>query len=59
MKDRIDIQNEEFDAVDRLVKQYKRITLIAVVDDDYPEVRHGYENAVRSLIKAFQANGRI
>lgn len=56
---RIENQNVEFHAVDALAKQWHRIQLTPVVDDDYPEVRHGYESAVRNLIEAFKRNGRL
>lgn len=59
MNERIEKQNVEFDAVAELAAQYRRITLTAVVDDDYPEVRHGYESAMRTLIDAIRANGRL
>jgi hypothetical protein len=31
---RMDLQNAEFDAVQRLAEQYRRITLTPIVDDD-------------------------
>lgn len=52
-------QGKEFDAADRLAKAMKRINQTAIVDDDYPEVRHGYESALRSLYEAMKANGRF
>jgi len=55
----MELQKAEFDAVAELAKQYRRITMTPIVDDDYPEVRHGYEGAVRGVIEAFKANGRI
>lgn len=55
----IDLQNEEFDAVAELSKEYRRIRLTPIVDDDYPEVRYAYERAIRSLIYALRENGRI
>lgn len=58
-KDRIQTQKNEFDAVAELAKQYRRIEMTAVVDDDYPSVRHEYENAVRLVIDAFKDNGRL
>jgi hypothetical protein len=53
----IETQSAEFDAVAELVKRYR--ALPAVVDDDYPEMRHYYESAMRSLIDAIRANGRL
>lgn len=58
MDKRIAQQNKEFDAVAELAKQYRRITMTPVVDDDYPEVRHDYEHAVLDVIDAFKQNGR-
>lgn len=50
-------QNAEFDAVAELAKQYRRLTMTGIVDDDYPEVRHGYESALTALLDAIAANG--
>jgi hypothetical protein len=55
----IESQNVEFNAVNELAKQWRRIQLTPVVDDDYPEVRHDYESAMRSFIEAIRANGRL
>lgn len=57
--DAITKQRAEFDAVAELAKQYRRITMTPVVDDDYPAVRFDYERAVRSCIDAFKQNGRL
>lgn len=54
----IGLQNAEFDAVSELSRQWRRIQLTPVVDDDYPEVRHGYESAVRAFLEACHKNGR-
>jgi len=56
--DRIKLQKAEFDACDELAKQMRRINLTPIVDDDYPEVRHGYEAALRAFLTACSANGR-
>lgn len=40
--DHIQLQNDEFDALERLCKRWRALQLTAVVDDDYPEVRHYY-----------------
>jgi hypothetical protein len=56
--DRIALQNAEFDAVRELAEQYRRVTMTAVVDDDYPSVRADYERAVRMVIDTFRENGR-
>lgn len=59
MMDAIAKQNKEFDAVERLLKEWRRLQMTPVVDDDYPEVRHYYESAMRDLIDAIRNNGRI
>lgn len=59
LDDRIATQNTEFDAVDNLAKQWRRIQLTPVVDDDSSEVHHDYESAVRALIEAFKGNNRL
>lgn len=59
MMARIDLQNKEFDAVQELAKAYTGgIQTTAVVDDDYPAVRHRYEGALNRLLVACKANGR-
>lgn len=55
----LETQRAEFNAVAELAAQYRRIELCPIVDDDYPEVRHGYESALRSLLDALAANGRV
>jgi hypothetical protein len=55
-RDAIDRQNREFDAVNGLAHQWRRLTLTPVVDDDYPEVRFCYEQAMRSLLDALRIN---
>jgi len=52
-------QRDEFDAMHELDKQYNRLLITAIVDDDYPEVRHAYEGALASLIEAMKANDRF
>ena len=56
--DRMALQNSEFDAVAELAKQYRRITMTPVVDDDYPEVRHDYDSALNWLLVAAKNNNR-
>lgn len=57
--DRIALQNAEFDALEKLAEQYRRLSLTAVVDDDYPYVRHDYESALKALLEACAYNGRF
>jgi hypothetical protein len=52
-------QSKEFDAVCDLAAAYRLIEMTAVVDDDYPHVRHRYESALRALLAACKANGRM
>ena len=56
MMNRFELQNTEFDTLTELSKQWDRLKMTPVVDDDYPEVRHDYEGALRSFIKALKAN---
>lgn len=56
--DRIDLQNAEFDALTKLGEQWQRLQMTPVVDDDYPEMRHYYEAAMRTFLDAVAANGR-
>lgn len=57
MKDRMQLQVDEFNALDELIKRYKNLP--SVVDDDYPEMRHYYEGAAQSFLNACIANGRV
>ena len=59
MADRMQTQRDEFDAVAKLAEQYRRITMTPIVDDDYPEVRHTYEGALATVLRAMQDNGRF
>ena len=59
MSNGIKLQNKEFDALDNLIKKYKMLECVAVVDDDYPRVRHCYENALNLFIEACKNNGRL
>lgn len=59
MKNTVTTQNVEFDALDKLVKQRDRLYATAVVDDDYPEVRYDYENALWDFIQAMEHNARF
>jgi hypothetical protein len=56
--DRIELQNVEFRSARDLAKALDVHDRVAVVDDDYPEVRHKYESALRTFIEACRANGR-
>lgn len=55
---RMELQRAEFDAADALCKAVRAHSLTPVVDDDYPEVRHRYESALRDFLAACAANGR-
>lgn len=58
MKNTMQTQTDEFDAVGKLVKAFKALTMTPIVDDDYSEVRHHYESAMRSMLVACKNNGR-
>jgi NTP pyrophosphatase (non-canonical NTP hydrolase) len=60
MKDtlaRMKPQSDEFDAAQEFARALRNLP--AIVDDDYPEMRHYYERAVQHLIRAFIGNGRM
>jgi hypothetical protein len=59
MADKMQTQRAEFDAMDELVKQHRRLGMTAIVDDDYPAVRHDYERALAVFIEAMTKNGRF
>lgn len=56
--DRMVLQNAEFDALERLMATTNGLFQTAVVDDDYPEMRHRYEGALHDFLQACKANGR-
>lgn len=58
VKDRIELQTDEFSAADELARQIKRIRQTAVVDDDWPWVKHDYDRAADAFARAALANGR-
>lgn len=57
--DRMKLQRAEFDAADKFASALRAHNMTAVVDDDYPEVRHRYESALAEFIGAMKANGRF
>lgn len=58
MKDRIALQNKEFEAMEELAKQWRRLQMTPPVDDDYEQVRFEYDQARRSFNDAQRANAR-
>ncbi len=52
--DRMQLQSNEFNALEDLIKRYKNLP--SIVDDDYPEQRHYYESALRSFLEAVGHN---
>jgi hypothetical protein len=50
------LQSNEFDRLNALIKAYNNLP--AVVDDDYPRMRHYYENALKTFLQACSDNGR-
>jgi hypothetical protein len=57
-QDRMQLQRAEFDALDKLIEEDRRLKMTAVVDDDYPWVRGHYERALTEFLAACKANGR-
>lgn len=55
----LEAQNDEFKALEDLIKVYKIHQITAVVDDDYPEVRHQYETKLHAFLLACSKNGRL
>lgn len=55
-KDKIALQNAEFDAGRAFVSALRRCLDTPVVDDDYPQMRYHYESALRTLLEAVRAN---
>lgn len=55
--DNIQKQKNEFDALYALIKALS--CMPSVVDDDYEEMRHHYESALRTFLEACRVNGRI
>ena len=57
MADKMKLQRDEFDAADEMATRLQSLNQTAIVDDDYPEMRHRYESALTQLIAAMKANG--
>lgn len=55
---RIEQQNREFNTLDKLIIAWNRLKQTAVVEDDYPEMRHYYEAAIKDFLIACKENGR-
>lgn len=53
-----DGQGKEFNCVENLSRAYQQIQQTAIVDDDYPAVRHRYEAALHAFLRACKDNGR-
>lgn len=51
-------QKAEFDAFEKLAERWRIMRNVAVVDDEYPRVRHEWESALATFCEAMQANGR-
>ncbi len=58
-EDRMASQSAEFNALQNLMRKAKGLFETAVVDDDYPQMRHYYEGALQEFIKALQGNNRL
>lgn len=59
MSDKRQTQRAEFEAADKFAQRLRAHNQTAVVDDDYPQVRHEYESALANLIDAMKANDRF
>ena len=59
MLGRLDLKQKEFEAANELANAVRYRNLTPVVDDDYPEVRRRYENALAGLLEAMKASGRF
>jgi hypothetical protein len=57
MMHRMELQSREFETLDEVVRALKNLP--AVVDDDYPEMRHKYDSALTTFLEACKANGRF
>lgn len=54
--DKTQLQSAEFVAASEFARAVKAHGEVAVVDDDYPRVRHWYETALNQLLAAVKAN---
>ena len=54
MVDRLQLQKDEFDTLEALSKAFAQLP--AIVDDDYPEMRHYYESRLASFLTALCRN---
>lgn len=59
MKNDLHTMRAEFDAAESFANALGRLNATPIVDDDYPEMRHGYEAALGQLIEAMKANDRF
>jgi len=50
-------KKDEFDALIKLFKAYNNLP--AIVDDDYPKMRHYYESSLYNFITTLKNNKRI
>ena len=57
MQKRFDDQKREFDKLDDVIHALKAMP--AIVDDDYPMMRHRYDGALRQFLLACKLNGRF
>lgn len=58
-EDRIQLQRDEFAAADGVATHIGRINMTAVVDDDWPQVKHEYDRAVVEFVsRAIENRGR-
>lgn len=53
MEDRMSLVRAELDAASDLAKEYRRLSMTAPVDDDFPEVKFDYDRAARKFVEAY------
>lgn len=57
MANDFELQSIEFDALEAIIKDWREQP--AIVDDWYPEWRHGFENKLHDFFVACMMNGRF
>jgi len=58
-KNPMQTQRKEFDAFAVDAKSFNTLCSVAIVDDDYPMVRHRFESDLTALITAMRENDRF
>jgi hypothetical protein len=59
VKDDFEKQSQEFESMEELAEQWRKLQMTAIVDDDYPEIRDQWELALAHFLRAvFENRGR-